>query len=133
MTHIDINETCNRFFVKHDWLGMEIRLLHFYPKSIRCIFNNKMICKLSSFKARNFYTGAYGNGLSYVWASGKSLTYTNWMPGEPVGLVDCVVLSWQYARDSVWDDLPCFLQERYICEKYVFPIVHRKVPECMYV
>ncbi|KAL5005749.1 hypothetical protein ScPMuIL_016907 [Solemya velum] len=95
---------------------------HTMPRTVDPVRRFMLYCRgqyfdLAGRGGYDFFTGGYGNGHSYVWASGGSLTYTNWMPGEPKGVWDCVVISWNYAKDSVWDDVHCSNHARYICEK----------------
>lgn len=55
---------------------------------------------------------------AFVWDSGEPVTYTNWYPGEPNnagGDEDCGQLN-RFYPDLGWNDEPCSLHLRYICE-----------------
>jgi hypothetical protein len=55
---------------------------------------------------------------TFVWGSGEPVTYTNWYPGEPNdagGDEDCGQLN-RFYPELGWNDEPCSLHLRYICE-----------------
>uniref|UniRef100_A0A8C3CSE1 C-type lectin domain-containing protein n=1 Tax=Cairina moschata TaxID=8855 RepID=A0A8C3CSE1_CAIMO len=55
--------------------------------------------------------------LNFVWADGRTVSYTNWAPGSPK-LYDCVALK-RGPPDNTgkWSDEPCYKSSGYICQK----------------
>ncbi|HSO00118.1 MAG TPA: C-type lectin domain-containing protein [Candidatus Nanopelagicales bacterium] len=54
---------------------------------------------------------------AHVWENGDAVTYSNWHPGEPnnAGDEDCGQLN-RYHPGKGWNDEPCSLHLRFICE-----------------
>ena len=55
----------------------------------------------------------------WFWADGSQGGYTNWLSGQPdnapwVG-EDCAIDNWNHSGQ--WNDLECFLQAKFICER----------------
>ncbi|KAL5005746.1 hypothetical protein ScPMuIL_016904 [Solemya velum] len=53
----------------------------------------------------------------YRWTEGGNMTYTNWYPGEPFGASQCANIAWNWVHTTQWDDVPCYIMSRYICER----------------
>lgn len=57
---------------------------------------------------------------TFVWASGESVTFTNWHSGEPNnggGNEDCTQFN-RFHPSQTWNDEPCGTSFRYICEAW---------------
>ena len=57
---------------------------------------------------------------SFRWASGESVSYTNWHPGEPNnsgGNEDCTQFN-RFHPSQTWNDEPCNAAFRYVCEAW---------------
>ena len=56
---------------------------------------------------------------TWVWSpSGTPLSYTNWNSGEPNnwGNEDCLEFNWKSPGLGKWNDVPCNLERKYVCE-----------------
>ncbi len=71
----------------------------------------------------NFYPSTYWIGLTdqaqedvWLWSDGTPATFFGWAPGEPndSGGEDCVHIN--FSAVGLWNDLPCNLEQRFICE-----------------
>ncbi|XP_078660072.1 uncharacterized protein LOC144904802 [Branchiostoma floridae x Branchiostoma belcheri] len=63
----------------------------------------------------------------FFWASGHSVTYTNWNDRQPNGFnnqgqdENCVMLHWESAIAGKWNDVACSRELGFICQKYKDP------------
>ncbi|CAH1796015.1 unnamed protein product [Owenia fusiformis] len=65
---------------------------------------------------------------TFVWQDGSSSTFLNWGPGEPnnAGNEDCAeVVSPQWGKPGIWNDIPCEREMPYLCSK---PAYHLSSP-----
>ena len=77
----------------------------------------------------NFWIGGTDNHTegTWVWKSGKSMTYTDWGKGEPNSWngrdEDCIDMS-GYTLDYAWSDGSCSSQIFSICERSILNLKH---------
>ncbi|XP_066304553.1 uncharacterized protein [Branchiostoma lanceolatum] len=71
---------------------------------------------------------------NFFWASGHSVTYTNWNDRQPNGFnnqqgdENCVMLHWESALAGKWNDADCSRQLGFICQKYKDPQLPATTP-----
>ena len=66
----------------------------------------------------------------FVWSDGSPVAYVNWNDGEPnnAGEEDCVVI-FPDEGTGVWNDVPCNIRSRAVCEKKGDNYVEPPAPE----
>eukprot|EP00058_Branchiostoma_floridae_P019226 XP_002604716.1 hypothetical protein BRAFLDRAFT_80311 [Branchiostoma floridae] len=74
------------------------------------------------------------NENKFFWASGHSVTYTNWNDRQPNGFnnqqgdENCVMLHWESALAGKWNDAECSRELGFICQKYKDPQLPATTP-----
>ncbi|XP_078594587.1 uncharacterized protein LOC144872390 isoform X2 [Branchiostoma floridae x Branchiostoma japonicum] len=68
---------------------------------------------------------------TWIWADGQPLTFSSWAIGEPnsAGDEDCVVYAAHPTVRDKWNDIPCNLPYRFICQKPAMVVADKSTTE----
>ncbi|XP_043954886.1 ladderlectin-like [Gambusia affinis] len=75
------------------------------------------------FKAANKIITAWIGGSDaqedniWFWSDGSPVTFTNWCPGQPNGLIRQNCIQMNYSKKLCWDDVKCSLKLPSVCVK----------------
>ncbi|KAL4219269.1 hypothetical protein ACF0H5_021851 [Mactra antiquata] len=72
---------------------------------------------INKFKSgKGVWIGGLEYGTEGSWDSGATMSYSNWLPGEPDSELDSCIM---YSENSLgWEDAPCQSPQRCLCERY---------------
>ena len=67
-------------------------------------------------RADQYNPNPYESGADkWIWTDESQYRYTNWAPGQPSGLQDCVQINW--GGKGKWDDQDYWAKNPFVCEK----------------